>query len=525
MDRADWRFFLPAGGSDRPCEHLVIVGGSAETAETARDLCIARRITTRGNPADPADAVVILAGADESLEQMGSQLRDGGVLYWEIDRRRRGQRAVTPARAMRRVRRLGLQPAGTYWVKPGFPDRDMYLPLGASGALQWYLDSLYRATTAPRRALKRALGALMACDVGLDAVAPCFAITASRGEVAPFAVLEHAHRHGLCAAGMRPLVLAHGRAEWNRLAVLLFEPEASVPTAILKLPRTARFNRQTADEHHALTALAARLSERLRRSIPASRLFHWNGLAVSMETCVPGSALTTRSGAVTTRSEDFEVAARWLTAFHSETIIERVPARAWLTERLIQGQAAAYAATFGLSGGERHLLSRLEEAVERVPDGDVPVVWQHTDFGPWNIYRDGARVSVIDWEVARHGPALVDLLYFAAHWDTSLEDVATVADRFRRMTPMLRSAAIDDGSVAWMQRPVAEYMQRLGVGAALVPFLLVYMVLEQALERAARSASFEPGLGMRRNNPYIGWVDELVRLTDTLFADEVCRAA
>ena len=51
----------------------------------------------------------------------------------------------------------------------------------------------------------------------------------------------------------------------------------------------------------------------------------------------------------------------------------------------------------------------------------LPTVLTHNDYGPWNIHRDGDRITVIDWELGpdaagRRGPALADLIYFATEW-------------------------------------------------------------------------------------------------------------
>ena len=57
------------------------------------------------------------------------------------------------------------------------------------------------------------------------------------------------------------------------------------------------------------------------------------------------------------------------------------------------------------------VLARLERV-----DGphDLPAVWVHGDFAPWNFrWMDGEKIAVVDWEKASpDGPPLYDLVHF-----------------------------------------------------------------------------------------------------------------
>ena len=66
----------------------------------------------------------------------------------------------------------------------------------------------------------------------------------------------------------------------------------------------------------------------MARTIPKSLgLIHWNSLAVSIESCVPGrllSAVTGRWGLPLRRKIDsLYLAADWLTEFHRQTQLDR----------------------------------------------------------------------------------------------------------------------------------------------------------------------------------------------------------
>ena len=153
---ADWRFLLPAPNGEA-FGHLLLLGGTPQLQATLLELGVARRVSRSVRAGDTADALVILAGAGGPIDLAIEQLEAHGVLYWEVDRRTAGDLTLTPARAMRRLAEHGLTPDLAYWVKPGFPDRHMYVPVDSPGAVTWYLDTLYRAKGLPRRLFGAAL--------------------------------------------------------------------------------------------------------------------------------------------------------------------------------------------------------------------------------------------------------------------------------------------------------------------------------------------------------------------------------
>lgn len=524
--QSDWRFLLPRA-EGRAFEHLLLFGGSPELAASLLDLRVANRVSCEVRRGERADAVIVLAGAAESLETAAPCVSDNGVLYCEIDRRTPRQFGVTPANALRRARRHGLTPTAAYWVKPGFPERQMYLPLDAQCAFQWYLDTLFRSTTRPRRALRAGLRALARDRAGLARFAPCFAITAVRGSARFPAVLERAYHEGIWNGNAtQPVLLAHGAAEWSRVALLLFDTNARCPKAVLKLPRRSLFNPQIEWEHKILRQLGFGLPDAMRESLPVSALFRWNDLAVSVETCVTGATLSSRTGAADNDAlEDLHLTASWLASFHRQTTIETVPARAWLNRHLINGICADYAATFGLTGAERQLFATLSSCLERADLGMMPIVWQHMDFGPWNVYRDSNRLSVIDWEMARRGPALADLLYFATHWGSAVAKSAGDADGLDHFASLFCAPSSPNAFVRAIRREIAEYMRGLDVGTSLFAFLLFYTFLEQALDRAGRFKTLECANGASRaGNRYVGYLGVLAQHANALFTEEAGRA-
>jgi aminoglycoside phosphotransferase (APT) family kinase protein len=155
----------------------------------------------------------------------------------------------------------------------------------------------------------------------------------------------------------------------------------------------------------------------------------------------------------------------------------------------------------------------------------LPIVWQHADFGPWNVYVAGDRIGVIDWEAARHGPAVADLLYFLMHWTSASARLDTDDARVRHVESLFCTGGLAPIGGA-LHPHLAEYMRNLDIAPSLLPFLLLYTFLEQAIDRAQRCITVEPGRAVTRDgNLYVDCVGAMGRHAEALFATEVARAA
>lgn len=526
--QVDWHLLLPHAG--RPFDHLLLLGGSPAVEDTIVRLGIARRVSRQPSKDRKADAVVILAGATGDLDAAVAQLQEDGVLYWEVDRRTRAHMAITPRRALSRIASLGLTPTGSYWVKPGFPNRNMYLPLRAAGAFRWYLDTLFRTPTLARRAVKTAARHIATAFGGTSAIVPCYAVTAVRGDARQPALVELARKATGSIEGenLEAVLLASGEADWSRIVVLLFEEGADRPKVAVKLPRLAAFNEQIEREHHVIAELD---TIEPRPPVPRSSLFQWNGLSVSAETCVSGSSLNSRIGSSKRAAiDDLRAAAGWMSSFHEQTG-ERTPADGWLREHLVDGLCARYAQTLGLTEAESQLFDAMEGALRSVAGDTLPIVWQHADFGPWNVYRDGDNISVIDWEGGRRGPALADLLYFVTHWSRAIAGRETAAERLRHFEEMFLSSVPTGPAAYAIHREVSEYMRRVAIPPSLYVFILTYMLIEQALERADRLTRLGKADALRGDNMYCEYLAAVARHANRLFpqpvqvAPAVARAA
>ena len=523
---ADWRFLLPAlpaGGF----EHLLLAGGSTELADVVLDLGVARRVSTTPAHGDEFDAIVILADATADGPRLLRHLVADGVVYWEVDRRVRGVHRMSPQKAFERLQKAGITPQAAYWVKPWFPDRQMYLPIRARGAFDWYLDTLCRAHTRSRRVLKAAVKAFTS-QRSIESYAPCYAVIGTRGVLDQTGLLGHARGVGACShRPVHSVLLAHGRAPWNRIAMLLFDHRSALPSAVIKSSRTARFNGAVEWEHQVLRELRSTLSPALRRSIPQSSAFRWNGLAVAVESCVPGASLDSRAGANQPDAlDDFHLAANWLAAFHLETTVAHVDAREWINRHLLKGVCAEYDRTFGATPAEKRLFAAMTAAADSCAGIQLPLVWQHGDFGPWNIYRTDRELRVIDWEAARQGPAAADLFYLAAHWAEGVTAQLDPAAQIRLLLDVITGVAARDAVGRAIEEEVSAYTKRLDVPHALLPWLLVATFAQQAIDRAHRLRTADPGQptdGETRR--YRAYLAECAAHADVLFATEARHAA
>ena len=505
----DWRFLLPSP-SAHAFDHLVLLGGSPQITQTILDVGVARTVSHTIRSGIHADAVVGLAGADISIADASRAVGDNGVLYWEVDRRTPASIALTPRRMTRELNRLGLTPVASYWVNRCFSQRLLYLPLNGEGPLTWYLGTLFRTPTLTRQIARQALTAT-AKWCAWSAVAPCYAVTAIRGEHRMPAVLSRAAAEGVpIGPGAQAVFLAYGSTEWNRLVVLVFEPGGRAPVAAIKLPRTSAFNGEIEWEHAVLRTLGSDLPSEIAASIPRSQIFGWNGLAVSAETCVKGSSLNCRvRHAEEAAPKDLHRVVEWLAAFHQHTTSARVNAKQWAREHFAR-VCREYSATFGLTQAEARLFDGVLQCIDGLGDETLPLVWQHADFGPPNLYLDDEKVSVIDWETARPGAALQDLLYLVADWTAAVTGRTANLDAQHNFRSLYCSDARRSRFVDSVHAEIAEYMRRVGVAPSLFHVLLVLTFVDQALERVRRLSTLgSPGATIRDANRFVACVEIL----------------
>jgi hypothetical protein len=504
LRRLDGRFLLPppSGGA---FEHLVILGGPPGIVEAAATSGIARRVSTAPPPERSADALFLLRGADVTLEEAARCLTSGGCAYLE---------GVSP----RQLRKGRLRMTGAYAVHPDFERQEAYVPLDPLGARRWFAENRLPAWTL-RQALRRALRDLLPNrSVALTAVA------GSAAGPGPESILDHPALPSPLR-GQHPLLLSHGP---ERVVVLAFPAGATSPSAVLKVPRVPVFNGSTEDEQALLVHLRGRLGRTERNALPQPRgLYRVDGVILALEGYVEGRPLSQRIGswgaARRRQARDLWEATDWLAGFHLRTEVRRVEWDDRATAEWIGGPLAdlrAASPAFATSGDVAKLLAAVHRRAGELAGAELPIVCQHRDFTTRNLLRgeNGQRntgngdtgngdtgLRVIDWKEARFGPALCDLLHFAAHWSElalrAFDDWARL-HVFREVWIARRGGEPGEA----VRRAVAGYCEALRIDRRFVPLLLVATWAELALRQ---------GPGSRE----AAYLDVLARGAEELFGD------
>jgi hypothetical protein len=435
---SDWRLLLPGGGAEP-------------------------RTRLRGDRtplADAADAAAAVA--------------PGGTLYAEVE---------DPERAVQELRAAGLTVTGTYAVWPDFANPRAYIPLGPPRALRWFAANLYPAWTLRKRLLRASLSFSGGSpDRGAGRLTRCFAVIAERAvrgdSGRPAAVFDHP---ALPAALRRasPLLVIHGQ---ERAVVLPFLPGAAAPCAAFKVPREPGFNGKNLAEQEALTAVRARIDPALRAALPApGGLLGWDGVAVGIESAVSGRPFvipgTPWRRPTRRQLTDLRLAASWLTELHRQTELKRA---AW-----DDGDIAAVARLFeqvGTPGADRLFGAALRRA-ESLRGVPLPRVWQHRDFTPWNLLRAPGRtqdIRVLDWEGARPGLPVCDLVHFLTHWHELTRRAFDEGTRRRAFEELWTGRYGSGPAVGAALDAAARYLTRLKIDLKFLPLLLTVTWAELA---------------------------------------------
>ena len=527
LRRADWRFLMPAG-EDGVFRHLVVLGGPSGLAERLRDIGAAARVSSTQCPEGAADGLVILEDADVAPRDVAQSLAPDGVLYWEVRRRGLGRLLRGPSWIGRQLHRAGLRPARMYWVIPEFADARRYLPLdGEAPAIEWFFATRFVASSPVRRCLAFLLTAAGRWrGKAAAAFAPCCAVLAVREGRFPrppsvFAGL--AVDASLRTAAAQAVLFTSGQDDGSRVVVLPLAAGTRAPALVIKTARLPGFTGHTAQEQATLTQLRRLLDPELRGTLPEPL-----GIAGSdsrpafVEALVPGRMLAASSGGwrapAPRQLEDLRVAADWLTRFHLATVARRVEWSDAEIEYWIEPRLNTYERAFGLSADEKALFAALRGRARSLTGEWLPIVCAHNDFNPWHIYRDGTRVSVIDWEFGserladREGLPLCDLAYFAAHWIQLSRGLNGETAHLQGFSNLCSNQSRPDVRTEAARRALGDYLAQLGVNKAFLPLLFAYTWLERAVDRHRRMEMLgAPMASPRLNNRFVRYVEIVAR--------------
>jgi Phosphotransferase enzyme family len=535
--RADWRFLLPTPPTGS-FEHLVLLGGPAGVAEAVVELGLARRVSCEMPTEQPpesdgvrfADALIVLHDAGVAPWRAARCLLPGGFLYCEIDRHLPSFLTFTPARAHRALAGAGLSPLGVYWPVPHFENCRKYVPLDVSGALRWYLSTLFVATTLHLRLVELGVRALTGLRVRRFApLVPYYSVTAVRPPtqgLVPSLLAHDALPEELREPDVRPLVLTSGQDDGSRLVMLPFGADDVQPKAVLKVARLPAFNINTEREQATLTAVRAPLDRSMRHTVPEPLgTLRYGSLAVGVETCAPGVPLATSSGRwdapLHRRIDDLRLAASWLADFHRQAQVRRPSWDEPEIAQWIEMPIAAYIRAFGVTSAEDELFTEIRRHSRRPVGASLPIVFLHNDFNPWNLYRSGQRLTVIDWEFGRDweherfGPALCDLLYLVTHWSFTVRHLVAEDEQVRYVQKLFVERDPRDPVSGAAQVVLADYMCELAIDPRFLPLLLVYTWIERALDHTNRQRSLgRPVRDSRAGNQFVRYIATLAQHRD-----------
>ena len=523
----DWRFLLPHP-PDGQFQHLIVLGGTDALTERVLELGLARRVSATLPPARSADAAVVLHRSHTGLREIARALAPGGVLYYEVDRRSRGYRATAPARLRRELREADLSAVAMYAVTPDFIEPRMYLPLDVPGALRWYVETRYSVLTPWQDLLQLGLRAVTDLD-GRRFVrfTPRLAVTAAVGQgrtAVPSVLDPSALPPRLHGRHLRPLLLTFGG---DRVVVLPFGEDSTEPAAVLKIPKLPGFSSRTENEQATLHDLWSRLDPTLRSSVPRPLgLFRYGQVIAAAESYASGELLYRSSEhwglSRHQRLTDLHLAAAWLGEFHRQTLLCRPPWGPRQLSQWVEEPLDAYRRAFGLTAPEERLFGRAREYADSLAGMSLPVVLQHRDFTVWNIARRGRTLAVLDWEGARPGPALCDLLHFVIHWYETVRHAHDEPARQRCFRRLLFEWPRGDSLHTAVHRTVEGYLTRLDMSRRFLPLLLVYTWVELALRRADQQQLQREGqLQPRTDNRYAALVAILAQHTAQLFPTRI----
>jgi hypothetical protein len=521
--RTDWRFLLPSPAGGR-FDHLVLLGGPRGLPEQVLALGIARSVSTIVPEGRSADCVVRLFDAGVGVHTAGRCLKPGGVMYYEVDRRDADARLTTPGRVRRQMRAAGLSTGGVYWVRDSFGDHRLYVPAELPAAVAWYFSSVHEARSRRERVVTSCyrLAAVMGARV-LGQIMRCFAVTATCGGPGTrgASVLAIPGLPGdLRKPGLRTVVIA---PRIRRVVFLPFEPRGRAPIAALKVSRFTVRNVQTEHEQHVLARLRSCLDRRLLDSVPEPLgVFGWGELAVGVESCVSGRMLgrlprAWPAPAAASRLDDLRAVADWLGDFHRQTSVRGE----WDREAVarLENTLLSYDRAFGVAAAEAELFAAVLEASRSLLRAAVPTVWRHGDLAPGNIFRGSRGIAVIDWEHAREGLPLLDLLFFIDEWLYNAPGARSLASKIERFERVFVGGGADEPYGAGVQAAIAGYMARLELDPRLYPVLHVLLRVERAVAWFNRAE--DPDLdevGREMTPRCVGYVRALAAGAERLFA-------
>jgi Phosphotransferase enzyme family len=406
LRRVDWRFLLPAPTARRAVSYA---GG-----DLLRGVRLISADVVSPRDARHCDLAVARDATRQEIYAAFEALDEGGTFCAEWTWRS----LVTTGGMRRRLRSAGFRDVACYWPWPLSPPHQFFVPIEHDVAIRHFLAlqptssrPLKRLATGARR---RLWGVLRRAGL----VTPVVSVAtrprpASRqGRPAPSVpMLAAAAAPWVVAADARErpvslLLRTPGFSATNKVIGMAFAG-GPMPAVLVKTVRRAQWETSLQAEAAALEQLAnLGVTDGPPRVLGFTAV---DGVSVLGETYLSGEAI---HHVLTERppEEIAAVAADWLAGFACRT---RGPASDDWTAVRDRALAEFEIMFAGLVDPALMQVTRL--CLSSV--GDLPVVFEHRDFAPWNTLLDSAgTLSVLDWESAEpNGVPGLDLFYFVTY--------------------------------------------------------------------------------------------------------------
>jgi hypothetical protein len=474
LREVDWRFLLRQHERPRTVD---LTGGR---------LSEALGLVTEATPqaSEGADLVVLGFPGREQLRLARKSLRPGGevVCLWQ----RPHPLGVRRARA--RLERAGFGEARFYWPGPssaGAPE--FWLPIDAPRAIEHVLSG--RPVYSRKAAVLRRAWRLAARS---GTLAPICAV--ARLDAGASAAAETTDAIDEALPAPEPWVLLTGGEESDNKVVGLPFNAGPDPKLVAKFARVPKAG--------AALEREAELLQRLETERPGLSGVPWlraSGHRAGGRAIVQGAMHGKALSASLNRSSFGDIApemTRWLISLAGKPAPQ--PASSW-SQRLVFDPLEELERDFGdlVPAG---LLERARRALSEI--GDLPLVWEHRDLGPWNVVIDEAGApAVIDWEDADpEGLPGLDLFYLLASStlliDGALDDTSR-ADLILKSYAGLLDPGTPQGKTA--AACIEDYRAHLGIGAGdfrrlrLLCWIVQLLIAFRRLPKPAPGATTSPG--------------------------------
>ncbi|MEW6144368.1 MAG: aminoglycoside phosphotransferase family protein [Thermodesulfobacteriota bacterium] len=450
ISRADWRFLLP---NPFPGNTICLVDGTlARTVQLFSETTL-----YPGNDAGHSDYdLAVLKNPDDAeLGYAISILKPGACCYveWDVGV------FFSPSAITKKLETAGFESVEHYMPKPN-PDitpPGIWIPLESYGAVNFLLNSNYKAQPASRRTGKMFLNALWSLSPAVFIKFP-WLISSGRRRLTVCSIASKPGKkdggdvknifksrlaevmrllpddsRGDRSAELSTMIISGGMHRLNKVVLVVFSGDSPKPSFIVKIPRTGDSESALVGEAGTLRALTD--EHKFTNGIPRVLYSdHRLGFFSVGETYIDGRFL----GEVRDVNKLPGYAKKltdWLIDLAKKTAA-RMPVD-WRNAHI-----SPLAEVLDRAMPDPTDRNIVDKAVDTIKSLEIPAfVCEHRDFAPWNILltADG-QFGVLDWESSRmDGIPGLDLIYFLTYLCIYIEEAWTTEKALECYKKMLDS--------------------------------------------------------------------------------------